>query len=84
MTAECFYATLSGRHYILSIIVVDCKGNTYGIGCKNCSDNCRNRKCMKLSETLICKQGCVAGKTGLNCSIGKNNYYFILNFNKYL
>ena len=53
--------------------VTGCEGDTYGIGCRNCSDNCRNRKCKKYSETLICKQGCVAGKTGSDCSMGKNN-----------
>ena len=66
---------LSRWHFTLSITVLECEGDTYGIGCKNCSDNCRNRKCKKYSETLTCEQGCAAGKTGTNCSMGKNNYY---------
>ena len=53
--------------------VAECDGKTYGIGCHPCSENCRNSMCNKFSETMICSDGCIAGKMGKDCSQGEEN-----------
>ena len=62
-------------HYVYeNIYITECDANTYGIGCKPCSENCTNSKCDKFSEIMNCSDGCIAGKTGNDCSLGKNHF----------
>ena len=58
--------TLTVQYYIS-----DCPSKTYGIGCQNCSINCRDAECLKTSETMECMDGCEAGYKGNDCSLSK-------------
>lgn len=49
--------------------MTECRGNTFGIDCKQICGNCKNgEQCHEVNGS--CPNGCNEGATGVNCDIG--------------
>ena len=60
-------------HTILSHVFLfwtECPAKTYGFGCQQCPQSCRDSNCEKFSESVDCTAGCEPGYKGHNCSEG--------------
>ena len=66
-------------HHECIHVFVECDDKTYGIGCKPCSQNCKNSMCRKLLDTMNCLDGCIPGKSGTDCSEGEEYRQFLHN-----
>lgn len=49
--------------------MIECKGNIFGIDCKQICGNCKNgEQCYEVNGS--CFNGCNEGVIGVNCDIG--------------
>ena len=52
-------------------LFTECKDGTFGDGCRNCSQSCKNGTCDKFSEKGTCTDGCKPGYHGDTCNEGQ-------------